>query len=56
MREVGGDGYLITSPSMKISRRYISEITDELVPALQRRGLVRTKYTKTTLRDTLKEF
>ena len=22
----------------------------------QRRGLVRTKYTKTTLRDTLKEF
>jgi long-chain alkane monooxygenase len=56
MREVGGDGYLITSPSMKISRRYISEITDELIPALQRRGLVRTKYTKSTLRDALKEF
>jgi len=26
------------------------------VPALQRRGLVRTEYTKTTLRETLREF
>ena len=39
-----------------ISRRYILEITEGLVPALQRRGLVRTEYTKSTLRDTLKEF
>jgi hypothetical protein len=26
------------------------------VPALQRRGLTRTVYTQTTLRETLKEF
>ena len=56
MEQVGGDGYLITSPSLKVSRRYIAEITDGLVPALQRRGLARKKYTAATLRETLKEF
>jgi hypothetical protein len=39
-----------------ISRRAILEVTEGLVPALQRRGLVRTEYTKTTLRETLLEF
>jgi len=56
MGEVGGDGFLITSPVMRLNRRYITEITDGLVPALQRRGLVRTGYTFDQLRDNLLEF
>ncbi|MFC7051261.1 NtaA/DmoA family FMN-dependent monooxygenase [Hansschlegelia quercus] len=56
MEEVGGDGFLITSPSLRMSRRYIVEVTDGLVPALQRRGLTRTVYTQEHLRDTIKEF
>jgi FMN-dependent oxidoreductase (nitrilotriacetate monooxygenase family) len=56
MDEVGGDGFLITAPAMRVGRRYISEITDGLVPALQRRGLTRTSYTFDHLRDNLKEF
>ena len=56
MEEVGGDGFLLKVPFNHISRRYILEITDGLVPALQRRGLVRTEYTKSTLRETLREF
>jgi FMN-dependent oxidoreductase (nitrilotriacetate monooxygenase family) len=56
MDEVGGDGFLIITPLMRVSRRYISEVTEGLVPALQRRGLVRERYTKTTLRETLTEF
>ena len=57
MEEVGGDGFLITRPNTTlISRQYITEICEGLVPALQRRGLARTEYTKVMLRDTLKEF
>jgi hypothetical protein len=56
MDEVGGDGFLIRNPFHHINRRYILEITEGLVPALQRLGLVRTEYTKKTLRDTLREF
>jgi long-chain alkane monooxygenase len=56
MAEVGGDGFLIKHPFHQISRRYICEVTEGLVPALQRRGLVRTEYTRPTLRDTLLEF
>ena len=56
MEEVGGDGFLIKSPFRNNSRRYTTEITDGLVPALQRRGLVRTEYTRSHLRDTLREF
>jgi alkanesulfonate monooxygenase SsuD/methylene tetrahydromethanopterin reductase-like flavin-dependent oxidoreductase (luciferase family) len=56
MEEVGGDGFLITSPMMRLNRRYITEITDGLVPALQRRGLVRTGYTYDQFRDNLLEF
>ena len=48
MAEVGGDGFLISSPGMRNSRRYITEIADGLVPALQRRGLARTEYTSTS--------
>lgn len=56
MEEVGGDGFLIRMPFHHINRRYILEVTEGLVPALQRRGLVRTEYTKPTLRETLREF
>jgi len=56
MEEIGGDGYLISTPFQRISRRFIIEICEGLVPALQRRGLVRTEYTRTMLRDTLTEF
>jgi FMN-dependent oxidoreductase (nitrilotriacetate monooxygenase family) len=56
MEEVGGDGFLITSPVMRLNRRYITEITDGLVPALQRRGLVRTDSTYDQFRDNLLEF
>jgi len=57
MEEVGGDGFLITRPfTTNISRQYILEICEGLVPALQRRGLTRTEYTKSTLRETLREF
>ena len=56
MEAVGGDGFLITTPWHRLSRSYIASITDGLVPALQRRGLTRTVYTKATLRETLLEF
>jgi FMN-dependent oxidoreductase (nitrilotriacetate monooxygenase family) len=56
MQEVGGDGFLITTPSLSTNRRHIAEVTDGLVPALQRRGLVRTSYTHKTLRENLLAF
>jgi alkanesulfonate monooxygenase SsuD/methylene tetrahydromethanopterin reductase-like flavin-dependent oxidoreductase (luciferase family) len=56
MEAIGGDGFLISTPFQRISRRYITEVCEGLVPALQRRGLARKTYTKTLLRDTLREF
>jgi len=56
MAEVGGDGFLITANAGPLSRRYVSEITDGLVPALQKRGLARTSYTHEQFRDNLLEF
>jgi len=56
MEEVGGDGFLITTPQLSVNRRQIVEVCDGLVPALQRRGLVRTEYTHTTLRENLRAF
>lgn len=56
MVEVGGDGFLITSPAMRLNRRYITEITDGLVPELQRRGLCRTAYAHEQFRDNLLAF
>jgi long-chain alkane monooxygenase len=53
---IGGDGFLISTPFQRISRRYINEVCEGLVPALQRRGLTRTAYTRSTLRETLREF
>jgi len=56
MEEVGGDGFLITTPVLRVSRRYLVEVADGLVPELQRRGLTRSTYTTQTLRDHLMEF
>jgi FMN-dependent oxidoreductase (nitrilotriacetate monooxygenase family) len=56
MEEVGGDGFLIRQPFGEINRRVILEVAEGLVPALQRRGLVRTEYAAPTLRGTLREF
>jgi long-chain alkane monooxygenase len=53
MQEVGGDGFLIMGAG---TRRYIGEITEGVVPALQRRGLTRTHYTYEHFRDNLMEF
>ncbi len=53
MDYVGGDGFLITGP---MSRRYITEVTEGLVPALRERGLVRTSYAGATLRENLLAF
>ena len=53
MRHVGGDGFLITEP---LTRRTIAEITDGLVPALRRRGLLRSRYEHTLFRDNLLAF
>ena len=54
MEEIGGDGFLMHA--RPLTRRYIAEITDGLVPILQKRGLVRSTYKHTMLRDNLMEF
>jgi FMN-dependent oxidoreductase (nitrilotriacetate monooxygenase family) len=56
IEETGGDGFLITTHNQATSRRQVLEVTEGLVPALQRRGLVRTAYEHATLRETLREF
>jgi alkanesulfonate monooxygenase SsuD/methylene tetrahydromethanopterin reductase-like flavin-dependent oxidoreductase (luciferase family) len=56
IEEVGGDGFLITSNNQSVSRRYVLEVTGGLVPALQRRGLVRSEYACPMLRDNLRAF
>jgi len=56
MEAVGGDGYLISTPFQRINRRYINEVCEGLVPALQRRGLMRTSYSGPTLRENLRAF
>lgn len=50
MDEVGGDGFIFCGPG---SGSRIAEITDGLVPALQRRGLTQKSYAHTTFRDNL---
>ncbi|QII09285.1 NtaA/DmoA family FMN-dependent monooxygenase (plasmid) [Rhodococcoides fascians A25f] len=54
--EVGGDGFLIYTGSNSLTRRFIAEITDGLVPALQRIGRTRVGYSSEYLRDNLREF
>lgn len=56
MEEVGGDGFLITTPVLRVGRRYLVEVADGLVPELQRLGCTRTEYTHQLLRDNLREF
>ena len=56
MEAIGGDGFLVSTPFQRVSRRAVVEITEGLVPALQRRGLVRTRYEGSTLREVLREF
>ncbi len=56
MEQVGGDGFLISTPVLRVGRRYLVEVADGLVPELQRRGLTRTEYRHKLLRDTLAEF
>ncbi|WP_219993326.1 NtaA/DmoA family FMN-dependent monooxygenase [Cryobacterium arcticum] len=51
--ESGADGFLLGNP---IDRRSVSEITDGLMPALQRRGLVRDHYEHALFRDNLLAF
>ena len=53
MDVVGGDGYLITGPL--VPERVVA-VVDRLVPALRARGLVRTEYSSTLLRDNLVAF
>lgn len=52
--QIGGDGFLIHA--FPLTRRYIAEITDGLVPELQKRGLVRTAYEHKHFRDNLLSF
>ena len=54
MDAVGGDGFLIQC--RPLTRRYIAEITDGLVPELQKRGLVRSEYKFRHFRENLLEF
>jgi FMN-dependent oxidoreductase (nitrilotriacetate monooxygenase family) len=56
MEAVGGDGFLISTPFQRTNRRFIVEVTEGLVPALQRRGLMRTEYMGKTLREVLLEY
>jgi FMN-dependent oxidoreductase (nitrilotriacetate monooxygenase family) len=53
MDHVGGDGFLMTGLS---SRRYLTEVVDGLVPALQRIGATRRSYSDDTLRGNLMAF
>ena len=54
MQEVGGDGFLFSMPN--VSRRSTAEICDGLIPALQKRGVVRKQYGHKQFRDNLLEF
>lgn len=56
IEEIGGDGFLISTPFQRITRRFINEVCEGLVPALQRRRLVRTEYVGNTQREVLREF
>jgi FMN-dependent oxidoreductase (nitrilotriacetate monooxygenase family) len=53
MQEVGGDGFMFSGP---VTRRHLAEITDGVVPALQRLGLVRRAYEHRHFRDNLMAF
>jgi FMN-dependent oxidoreductase (nitrilotriacetate monooxygenase family) len=50
MEEVGGDGFVFTGT---VTRRYVAEITDGIVPALQKKKLARSSYEHEHFRDNL---
>jgi FMN-dependent oxidoreductase (nitrilotriacetate monooxygenase family) len=54
MEEAGGDGFLFSMPN--VSRRTVAEVTDGLIPELQKRGLVRENYTFAQFRENLLEY
>ncbi len=54
MQEVGGDGFLFSMPN--VSRRLLAEMEDGLIPALQKRGLIRRSYSHAQFRENLLEF
>jgi FMN-dependent oxidoreductase (nitrilotriacetate monooxygenase family) len=54
IEEIGGDGFLMHA--RPLTRRYLAEILDGLVPLLQRRGLTRREYRTSTLHGHLREF
>ncbi|GAA4680896.1 NtaA/DmoA family FMN-dependent monooxygenase [Frondihabitans cladoniiphilus] len=52
LEEVGGDGFLLFGGGGGLlSRRYLDEVLDGLVPELQRRGLAQTSYAPGTFRE-----
>jgi FMN-dependent oxidoreductase (nitrilotriacetate monooxygenase family) len=51
MAYIGGDGFLLGGV---ITRRFIAELVDGLIPVLQRRGLTRKVYSGKTLRENLR--
>jgi FMN-dependent oxidoreductase (nitrilotriacetate monooxygenase family) len=53
MQEVGGDGFMFSGP---VTRRHVAEITDGVVPELQRLGVVRMAYEHRHFRDNLLAF
>lgn len=53
MDEVGGDGFLIEGAGYN---RQLPLLVNELIPALQKAGAVRTEYQGSTLREILREF
>ena len=53
MQAVGGDGFLIMN---SCTRKMIAEVTDGVVPALQKRGLVRSQYSSGCFRSNVFEF
>jgi FMN-dependent oxidoreductase (nitrilotriacetate monooxygenase family) len=53
MDEIGGDGFLVYMPTTRIN---FAMVADGLAPALRKRGLIRTEYTGSTLRENLLAF
>jgi long-chain alkane monooxygenase len=53
MDYVGGDGFLVRG---MITRHFMTELVDGLIPELQRRGLTRKTYSGKTLRENLTAF
>lgn len=53
MQEIGGDGFLFGA---QMRPEYIVSVVDRVVPALRKRGVVRTGYDHSTFRENLMEF